>query len=245
MNTFAKYSAVMQSDTAGTPNTLAERDNNGDVTARDYLATRTVRADGGFFAGLVSKTANYTLAFTETTVLFDATSGALTATLPPASGVADQIYCIEKIDSSANAVTIDPDSAETVSGLSSWVLYNQWDSVLIQSNASNWVVIGHKERVATIAKSTTFTVGSQPTDAVYICTVATGYTATLPTAASMRGVLLTFVKIDAPAAALTLDGDASELLNGAATNAEIDAQWDSLSIISSGTAWYIVQRKIT
>src|SRR5207253_8666241 len=57
----------------------------------------------------VTKTANATLAATETVVLADATSGAFTITLPAASATTPkQVYFIKKIDAAlANLVTID------------------------------------------------------------------------------------------------------------------------------------------
>ena len=44
--------------------------------------------------------------------------------------------------------------------------------------------------------------------------------------------------------ALTLDGAASETIDGATTNAVIDAAQDTLTIISDGTGWHIIASKI-
>lgn len=69
-------------------------------------------------------------------------------------------------------------------------------------------------------------------------------TATLPLAADSTGRTLTFKKTTADAVALTLDGAASETIDGATTNAVIDAAQDTLTIISDGTAWHIIARQI-
>jgi len=49
---------------------------------------------------------------------------------------------IVKIDSGLTyTVTIDPDSAETINGASTYVLYTQYESVTIKCNGSTWYVV--------------------------------------------------------------------------------------------------------
>ena len=50
---------------------------------------------------------------------------------------------IMKTDNSANAVTIDT-AAETINGAASYALNKQYDSVLLVSDAANWLVAGGK-----------------------------------------------------------------------------------------------------
>jgi hypothetical protein len=69
-------------------------------------------------------------------------------------------------------------------------------------------------------------------------------TLTLPTAASAAGLEFTFIKATAAAWAITLDGDASETINGATTLATMDAQYDTITIVSNGTAWFVTHRII-
>ena len=69
------------------------------------------------------------------------------------------------------------------------------------------------------------------------------FTMTLPAVATvLTGKKYTFVLTTAPATtAVTLDGDGSETINGAATNATaLTAQWDTVTIMSDGTQWIIV-----
>lgn len=75
----------------------------------------------------------------------DATNGALTVALSAAADAADLMpRWFVKVDSSANAVTIDPSGSETVNGSSTYVLSNQWDAVGIVSDGSNWFVVAKK-----------------------------------------------------------------------------------------------------
>ena len=69
-------------------------------------------------------------------------------------------------------------------------------------------------------------------------------TLTLPTAAAASGLEYTFVKATADAAAITIDGSGDETINGSANFAACDAQFDTVTIVSNGTTWYITHKII-
>jgi uncharacterized metal-binding protein len=71
--------------------------------------------------------------------LVNATSGAVTITLPTAVSNG-ACFIIKKTDSSANIVTIDGASSETIDGDLTYKLYDQYNYVEIVSNGTNWVV---------------------------------------------------------------------------------------------------------
>ncbi len=79
-----------------------------------------------------------TLELTDTLVLVDATSATVIIRLPAAVSQAGKMYLIKKVDSSGNAVTVDPYGAETIDGSSTASLAAQWNSVIIKSNGRNW-----------------------------------------------------------------------------------------------------------
>lgn len=91
----------------------------------------------------VTKTGSATLTATETVVLADATTGALTLTLPAASSITPRtIFFIKKIDVAlANQVTIDGNGSETVDGSLSITLENRGEGVLLQTDGSNWRIL--------------------------------------------------------------------------------------------------------
>lgn len=95
----------------------------------------------GFDANLVTKTGAYTLTSSDYTVICNATGGAFTITLPTAASHTGRIYYIKKIDSSANAVTVDGDSSETIDDSTTAVLTAQYESITIQSDGSEWWII--------------------------------------------------------------------------------------------------------
>ena len=92
-------------------------------------------------------TSSKTGAYTVTTgdegdmVLCDATSGAFTVTLPAAATAGDGFAVrIKKTDSSTNIVTVDGNGSETIDGATTYLLYNQYDSVHMVCDGSNWHV---------------------------------------------------------------------------------------------------------
>lgn len=70
-------------------------------------------------------------------------------------------------------------------------------------------------------------------------------TLTLPAVANTQaGDKLTFVKTTSDAQAATLDGSGAETIDGAATLATIDAQYDTAILVSTGSAWVVLARDI-
>lgn len=86
-----------------------------------------------------TKTANYTLTKEDNVVLFDATSGDLTATLP-ASPRAGRRYDITKIDTGVNTVTIDG-NGNTINGDATRVIQFFATNVTVVYSGSEWRVI--------------------------------------------------------------------------------------------------------
>ena len=64
-------------------------------------------------------------------------------------------------------------------------------------------------------------------------------TMTLPPAALVPGRIYVFKRINSGANAVVIDPNASETIDGAATYT-LSAQWNSVTIMSNGTAWFII-----
>jgi len=93
----------------------------------------------------VSKTGTYTATVDDHYIECDASGGAFTVTLPTASTAkAGFILIIQKIDSSANAVTIDGHASETINGQTTYTLKHQYQLAHLICDGSNWYVIGEK-----------------------------------------------------------------------------------------------------
>lgn len=88
-----------------------------------------------------SKSTDYTVLTTDKgfIILVDASSGAVTITLPAAATAADGFYVyVLKTDSSVNAVTIDGDGSETIDGATTILLGNQYEAAMVVTNATSW-----------------------------------------------------------------------------------------------------------
>jgi hypothetical protein len=72
----------------------------------------------------------------------NATSGAVTVTLPAASSNTGMRVCIKKTDSSANAVTIDGNGSETIDGAATKALTSQYDFSCLVCDGTEWFIVG-------------------------------------------------------------------------------------------------------
>jgi len=63
----------------------------------------------------------------------------------------------------------------------------------------------------------------------------------LPAAATSSGLWYTFKKTSADAQIITIDANGAELIDGAATVATMDAQYDCITIVCDGTGWHVTQ----
>lgn len=91
---------------------------------------------------ITSTSSDIPLDATHYTVKVDASGANRTITLPPAAGCTGRIYIIKKTDSSANTVTIDGDTAETIDGATTKVISTQYAGYSIQSDGTGWMIIG-------------------------------------------------------------------------------------------------------
>jgi hypothetical protein len=82
------------------------------------------------------------LAETDNTLLVNATGANTTVTLPPASNIIGRVYTIKKISGTIdNAVTLQPSGGAQIEGAASYVIYNNYTYVTIQTDGTNWYVI--------------------------------------------------------------------------------------------------------
>ncbi len=97
---------------------------------------------GSFSTGQTSQTANY-IAGTSDQAIFMSAASADTVFLPTAVGIGGRIYTIKKVDAAANAVTVRASGAELIDGANTYALASQYKYVVIQSNGTQWFIIGN------------------------------------------------------------------------------------------------------
>lgn len=97
-------------------------------------------------------TTAYTLQDEDHTVLGSAVGAAFTVSLPAASAKAYRVFVIKKIDSGSNEITIDAFSSQTIDGATTYVLSRQYQSVVLQSNATGWSVLSRESGAGVLRK---------------------------------------------------------------------------------------------
>ncbi len=105
-------------------------------------ANSTVQVAGSLALAIKSVTGNYTVTGSDNTILANTTSSAIAITLPDPTNFAGRIYTIKKIGTGGidNQLTITP-AIGTIDGGSSYVIYNDWTYVALQTDGTNWYVI--------------------------------------------------------------------------------------------------------
>lgn len=88
-------------------------------------------------------TSNTTLDTTYNIVRCDTSGGAFTITLPTPTNIAGMVYYITKQDSSANAVTIDAGSDNTINGSQTTTITTQYNTLTIclLNSSGTWTII--------------------------------------------------------------------------------------------------------
>jgi hypothetical protein len=125
-------------------NTVYNHVNNIDGDCVQDSSVNKAKLETGYLdVAVTSKTAAYTATSTDQVITADASGGAYTITLPTAVGITGRQYTIKKTDSSANAITVDANSAETIDGSLTISLWKQYQMVVIVSSGSNWIITNH------------------------------------------------------------------------------------------------------
>jgi hypothetical protein len=87
----------------------------------------------------ITITADYTVSENNSVLFAYAASGAIVISLPTAIDYNMPIR-IQKTDATTFTVAVAPDGSETINGESSYVLYDQYNSITLISNGSSWSV---------------------------------------------------------------------------------------------------------
>lgn len=127
-----------------------------------------------YAAAAKTVTTNYTAVTGDHTILANATGAAFTIALPPVSTKAFPYLVIKKVDSSTNAVTIDPAGSQAIDGGTSLTLLRQWEWVILHANDSQWHVLSRSAATVRIVTATTTLTADQLYGTLFVNTGASG-----------------------------------------------------------------------
>jgi len=109
--------------------------NNNELGINMINPTTLLDVNGPIATAVSTQTANYTIASTDSTIL---ANGAITITLPSASGITGRQYTIKNI--STSTVTVASNGG-TIDGSTTLSLTSEYEAITVQSNGTNWYVI--------------------------------------------------------------------------------------------------------
>lgn len=99
-----------------------------------------------------SVTADATVTVNDGLLLVNATSGNVTITLYTAGSNDGAVVTVKRTDGSTNTVTVDGNGAETIDGRLTWLLPQQYASLTIVSDGTNWLVVGGSVTTETMTR---------------------------------------------------------------------------------------------
>lgn len=190
------------------------------------------------FPTSATKTGNYTVLSSDDSAVFycDTSGGAFHMTLPAlTSGDAGYEVSVVKSTADTNAVTV----VGTINGESNMTLNNRFEVLNLFWTGTVWIgeVVPNGLRVTVITGDLTVT--EDHLDGAILSTPSgANKTITLPAAANYRGRTLT-VHHTGATFSTTLDGNASETINGATTYV-MSITNSFVVIISNGTNWLVI-----
>lgn len=111
------------------------------VTAIELLGEHSLVRNNYGHTTTKTITADHSMTWADEVLLVDASGGAVTVTLPDPAAYPDVWITIKKIDSSSNAVTINPHGSETIDGAASQSLSTENAFLTLVSDGTNWYVV--------------------------------------------------------------------------------------------------------
>lgn len=110
-------------------------------TSNIYHAENRLTTEINRLKQISTITADYLALVSDRTIKGDASLGDIDLTLPTAVDNEGITFIIKKVDSTTNSIIVTPESGETIDGNSTIEINSQWDTLTIQSDGTNWIIL--------------------------------------------------------------------------------------------------------
>ncbi|MFH1715641.1 MAG: hypothetical protein ABH857_05610 [Elusimicrobiota bacterium] len=114
-------------------------EDGGQVGIGTLSPNSSLHVNGSLTLSLVNKTNDYTATANDYMIAANGSGNTVTIALPTASGITGRVYEIVATNVD-NQVDIDPNGAETISGMATYTFSDPYESVTIVSDGTNWVI---------------------------------------------------------------------------------------------------------
>lgn len=157
----------------------------------------------------------------------------------------------KKIDAGAGRVII-AGNAQTIDGVASIMLTNQYDCVIVESNGAGWDIVGaypvllYPPTAVDFGATAPYVVLA--TDKVIeVTTGAVSDDTDLPTAVGCAGRIITVKKVDGGIGVVSVDPSGAEVIEalGAGVPFALSVQGESVTLQSNGVKWYVLHTTIS
>jgi len=145
----ARKKVAMYDDAAGATGDLYYRDASGNFVRLGIGSNgQTLKVAGGIPVwsaannlSTATKTSSYTISATDVVIFANASSASVAISLPTASSMAGYRFYIKRTDNSANTCSVTRSGTDTIDGMTSFTIDQQYTSMTVVSDGSAWYII--------------------------------------------------------------------------------------------------------
>jgi len=196
----------------------------------DQVAKATRRIAGQIPPHAVAS-ADYVVLSTDGYSAIEVTTGAAdrTITLPARSTNPGRRLIVRKVDSGVGKVIVVRAGSDTINGLTSWTISDQYGAVELRETGAEWAAVAYAGTTTIAVTSTPFSTSELSVPlATVICSSTSAIALDVSAGASLSGQRLIIVNINTGLVTLTVT-------TGAATVSLKQGEW--ISLIWNGTDW--------
>lgn len=189
--------------------------------------------------------ANYTVQPEDHTILVNATTAAVTITLPAVGSQRFPFVVVKKTDSTTNTVTIDGAGSNTIDGATTVVLRNRYSSVILHADGTEWRWLNAAATAnGTAALTAGATVAFAPDATTTLFTLTPGESETInaTTTNAVKGRLYTVKVLTSGTSSYTLTFGTNFNTTGTLATGTVSAKVFVIQFIFDGSTFNEVSR---